>query len=153
MWVKLLLGKKRKDTLAIVESDDTTKNDKVRMSKVTRSNLRLRLGDTVTVTALPDVKFAKTIHVLPFDDTIEGLTGNLFDVFIQPYFHEKYRPMRLNDMFLTQGAMRTVEFKVIDIEMPDGEESEYCIVGPDTEIICEGEGLGRDEDERLNEIG
>ena len=36
---------------------------------------------------------------------------------------------------------------------PDGEEAEYGIVGPDTEIICEGEALGRDEDERLNEIG
>ncbi len=150
----LLKGKKQKSTLAIIEGDDALKtDDRIQMSKVIRSNLRLRLGDTVTVTAFPDVKYAKTLHVLPFEDTINGLTGDLFEVFVDPYFNEKYRPMKLGDMFLTKGAMRTVEFKVIDIEMADGEEAEYCIVGPETEIICEGESLGRDEDERLNEIG
>ena len=28
----------------------------------------------------PDVKYGKRIHVLPIDDTIEGVTGNLFEV-------------------------------------------------------------------------
>jgi hypothetical protein len=32
--------------------------------------------------------------VLPIDDTIEGITGNLFDVFLKPYFLEAYRPVR-----------------------------------------------------------
>ena len=49
--------------------------------------------------------------------------------------------------------IRYNDLKVIAIEMADGEDGEYCIVGPDTEIICDGESLGRDEDERLNEIG
>ena len=41
-----------------------------------------------------DVKYGKRIHVLPIDDTIEGLTGNLFDTFLKPYFTEAYRPVR-----------------------------------------------------------
>jgi hypothetical protein len=41
-----------------------------------------------------DVKYGKRIHVLPIDDTIEGITGNLFDVFLKPYFLEAYRPVR-----------------------------------------------------------
>ena len=41
-----------------------------------------------------DVKYGKRIHVLPIDDTIEGLTGNLFDTFLKPYFLEAYRPVR-----------------------------------------------------------
>ena len=41
-----------------------------------------------------DVKYGKRIHVLPIDDTIEGLTGNLFDAFLKPYFLEAYRPVR-----------------------------------------------------------
>ena len=41
-----------------------------------------------------DVKYGKRIHVLPIDDTIEGVTGNLFDVFLKPYFLEAYRPVR-----------------------------------------------------------
>lgn len=32
--------------------------------------------------------------MLPIDDTIEGITGNLFDTFLKPYFIEAYRPVR-----------------------------------------------------------
>jgi hypothetical protein len=28
-----------------------------------------------SVTAFPDVKYGKRIHVLPIDDTVEGITG------------------------------------------------------------------------------
>lgn len=41
-----------------------------------------------------DVKYGKRIHVLPIDDTIEGVTGNLFDSYLKPYFLEAYRPVR-----------------------------------------------------------
>ena len=41
-----------------------------------------------------DVKYGKRVHVLPIDDTIEGITGNLFDAFLKPYFLEAYRPIR-----------------------------------------------------------
>jgi transitional endoplasmic reticulum ATPase len=149
----LLKGKKRKDTLAVVDSDDSCPDLKVRMSKVVRSNLRLRLGDSVNVKPFPDVKFAKTVHVLPFKDTIEGLTGDMFEVFVKPYFAGKFRPLRKGDIFFSRGGMRAVEFKVLNIDMGDDVDGEYCVVGPDTEIVCEGESLGRDEDERLNEVG
>lgn len=43
--------------------------------------------------ACPDVKYGKRIHVLPIDDTIAGLTGNLFEVYLKPYFLEAYRPV------------------------------------------------------------
>lgn len=46
-----------------------------------------------SINACPDVKYGKRIHVLPIDDTIEGLTGNLFEVFLKPYFLEAYRPV------------------------------------------------------------
>lgn len=75
----------------------------------------------------PDVKYGKRVHILPIDDTIEGITGNLFDVFLKPYFMEAYRPVRKNDLFLVRGGMRAVEFKVVETD-PD----EYCIVAPDT---------------------
>jgi transitional endoplasmic reticulum ATPase len=40
-----------------------------------RNNLRVHLSDLVSVQPCPDVKCGKRIHVLPIDDTIEGLTG------------------------------------------------------------------------------
>ena len=55
---------------------------------VVRNNLRVRLGDIVSVHACQDVKYGKRIHVLPIDDTIEGISGNLFEVFLKPYFME-----------------------------------------------------------------
>jgi len=145
----LLKGKKRKDTVCIVLSDESCPNEKIRMNKVTRNNLRVKLGDVVSITACPDVKYGSRIHVLPIDDTIEGLTGNLFDVFLKPHFLEAYRPVRKGDLFLVRGGMRAVEFKVVETD-----PAPYCIVAPDTVIHCEGEPIKREEEEdKLNEIG
>ncbi len=150
----LLKGKKRKSTVAIVITDDSVNDSRIKMTKVVRSNLRLRLGDAVTITALPDVKYAKNVQVLPFKDTVEGLEGNIFDVFVKPYFNEKFRPLKVGDIFVARGGMRAVEFKVVGITHSDeSDTSDYCIVGQDTEVICEGESLGREEDERLDEVG
>ena len=51
---------------------------------------------------------------MPIDDTLEGITGNLFDVYLKPYFLEAYRPIRKGDTFLAKGAMHPVEFKVVE---------------------------------------
>ena len=123
----LLKGKRRKDTVCIVLADDACEPGKIRMNKCIRKNLKVRLGDVVSVHQCPDVKYGKRVHILPIDDTIEGITGNLFDVFLKPYFMEAYRPVRKNDLFLCRGGMRAVEFKVVETD-PD----EYCIVAPDT---------------------
>ncbi len=42
-------GKKRRDTVCIVLSDDTVEEAKIRINKVVRKNLRVRLGDIVSV--------------------------------------------------------------------------------------------------------
>jgi transitional endoplasmic reticulum ATPase len=144
----LLKGKKRKDTVCIVLADETVEEGKVRMNKVVRHNLRVRLGDVVSIHQCTDVKYGKRVHVLPIDDTIEGLTGNLFDTFLKPYFLEAYRPLRKGDTFLVRGAMRSVEFKVVETDPGD-----YCIVAPDTEIYCEGEPIQREEEDKLDEVG
>ncbi|XP_030836019.1 transitional endoplasmic reticulum ATPase [Strongylocentrotus purpuratus] len=145
----MLKGKKRRDTVCIVLSDDTVTDDKIRVNRVVRSNLRVRLGDIVSVTACPDVKYGKRIHVLPIDDTIEGISGNLFDVYLRPYFQEAYRPVRKGDIFQIRGGMRAVEFKVVETD-----PGPYCIVSPDTVIHFEGDAIKReDEEENLNEIG
>ncbi|KAH7867042.1 hypothetical protein Vadar_028132 [Vaccinium darrowii] len=144
----LIKGKKRRDTICIVLGDEQCEEPKIRMNKVVRANLRVRLGDVVSVHQCPDVKYGKRVHILPIDDTIEGLTGNLFDVYLKPYFLESYRPVRKGDLFQVRGGMRSVEFKVVETD-----PGEYCVVAPDTEIFCEGEPIKREDEERLNEIG
>nr|CDP97621.1 Bm1994, isoform b [Brugia malayi] len=138
----ILKGKKRKETVCIVLSDDTCPNDKIRMNRVIRNNLRVRLGDVVSITAAPSISYGKRVHVLPIDDTVVGLTGNLFEVFLKPYFVESYRPLHKGDLFSVNAAMRNVEFKVVETD-----PSPSCIVAPDTIIHCEGEPIKREEEE------
>ncbi|KAJ0855125.1 putative vesicle-fusing ATPase [Helianthus annuus] len=115
----LIKGKKRRDTICIALADDTCEEPKIRMNKVVRSNLRVRLGDVVSVHQCADVKYGKRVHILPIDDTIEGVTGSLFDAYLKPYFLEAYRPVRKGDYFLVRGGMRSVEFKVIPVRRED----------------------------------
>ncbi|XP_070679391.1 cell division cycle protein 48 homolog [Malus domestica] len=79
----LIKGKKRRDTVCIVMADNECEEPKIRMNKVVRANLRVRLGDIVSVHPCPDVKYGKKVHILPIDDTIEGVTGSLFDAYLK----------------------------------------------------------------------
>ena len=118
------------------------------MRQVVRKNLRVRLGDIVNITAKEDVPYIKKVHILPLDDTIEGVSGNLFDVYLKPYFLEAYRPLRKGDLFLVRSAMHPVEFKVVEMD-----PSPYGVCAPDTEIHCEGEPVKREDEERADEVG
>ncbi|CAO3596379.1 unnamed protein product [Absidia cylindrospora] len=145
----IVKGKKRRDTVLIVLADDDVEDNKARINKVVRNNLRLRLGDVISIHPCPDIKYGQRIHVLPIDDTVEGLTGNLFETYLKPYFLEAYRPLRKGDLFLVRGGMRAVEFKVVETD-----PEPYCIVAQDTVIHCEGEPIKReDEEQNLNEVG
>jgi len=145
----IVRGKRRKDTVLICLSQDDVEEGKIAMNKVARSNCALKLGDLAHVSAANDIKYGKRIHVLPFADSIEGLSGNLFDVFLRPYFLEVYRPVRKGDVFQVRGGMRTVDFKVIECD-----PSPYCIVASDTVIHTEGDPLDREaEESNLNEVG
>ncbi|KAJ5102177.1 cell division cycle protein 48 [Penicillium alfredii] len=145
----LVKGKKRKDTVLIVLADDDLDDGSARINRVVRHNLRVKHGDVITVHPCPDIKYAKRIAVLPIADTIEGLTGSLFDVYLAPYFREAYRPVRQGDLFTVRGGMRQVEFKVVEVDPP-----EYGIVAQDTIIHCEGEPIQREDEEgNLNEVG
>jgi transitional endoplasmic reticulum ATPase len=145
----IIRGRRRRDTVCIALTDDNVQDNSVRMNRVVRTNLRVRLSDVVTITPCPDVKYGKRIHVLPIDDTVENLTGNLFETFLKPYFQEAYRPVRMGDLFSVLAAGQKVDFKVIETD-----PKEYCIVAPETVIHCEGEPIKReDEEASLNEVG
>ncbi|XP_073284344.1 cell division cycle protein 48 homolog [Primulina huaijiensis] len=144
----LIRGKKRKDTICVVLADELCDETKIQMNKVVRANLRVRLTDMVSVHQCADVKYGTRVHILPMDDSVEGLAGNLFDVYLKPYFMDAYRPVRKGDLFQVRGGMRSVEFKVVEVD-----PGEYCVVAPDTAIFCEGEPIKREDEERLNEVG
>ncbi|GJM86320.1 hypothetical protein PR202_ga02170 [Eleusine coracana subsp. coracana] len=148
--VLLLKGKRRRDTVCIAMADEYCPEHALKINRTVRSNLRVRLSDVVSVHACHDARYGARVHVLPVDDTVEGLTGNLFEAYLKPYFLDAFRPVRKGDLFLVRGGMRSVEFKVVDME-PAG--AEYCIVASDTEIFCDGEPVKREDEERVDDIG
>ena len=99
------------------------------------------------------VKAAKIVTVQAFKETIEGLKGDLFEVYVKPYFSGKFRPVKKDDTFAARGGMREVEFKIISMFGEGGEPMDYCIVGDETEIVCEDEPIPREDDSRLDEVG
>ena len=139
----LLKGKRGKETVCLVLADDTVDAGSIRMNKCVRKNLRVRLSDLVTVNPCPDLPYGERVHVLPIDDTIEGVTGNLFDAYLEPYFKMAYRPIKKGDLFIVRENMHPVEFKVVETDPPD-----MCIVAKTTKIHCEGEPIRREDEER-----
>lgn len=77
---KLQKGKKRRDTIVNcqpIEEEDELPQEKIRMNKVVRNNLRVRFGDYVKVESFADVKEGKKVYCQPIEDTITGITGSL----------------------------------------------------------------------------
>eukprot|EP01107_Rhizomastix_libera_P014448 TRINITY_DN4636_c0_g1_i1.p1 TRINITY_DN4636_c0_g1~~TRINITY_DN4636_c0_g1_i1.p1 ORF type:complete len:831 (+),score=259.16 TRINITY_DN4636_c0_g1_i1:44-2536(+) len=144
----IIKGKKRRSTVCVCVNDDRCEEGRIKLNKVTRANLRIRLGDIVSVHPCGDIKYGKRIHVLPMSDTIEGLSGSLFDLYLKPYFQGAFRPITKGDHFLCRGGMRQVEFKVVEVD-----PEPYCIVSDDTEIHCDGEPVNREDEERLDGVG
>jgi len=145
------LGKKRKDTVCIAlaaEEGDDLENMRIRMNKTVRKNLRVRLGDVIQVHPCPDIPNGNRVHILPFEDSIEGITGNLTQTYLIPYFKDCYRPVRKGDTFIVRGGFKAVEFKVVEVD-----PGEYCIVSPNTILFDEGEPIKREEEEQAEGVG
>ncbi|CBH15614.1 Transitional endoplasmic reticulum ATPase,putative [Trypanosoma brucei gambiense DAL972] len=143
-----LKGKKNRSTICIAMSDENCPEGSIMVNKVTRRNIRILLGDLITVSSHSNVPYGNHVHVLPIDDTVKNLTGDLFETFLKPYFLEAYRPVKTGDLFICRGAMRSVEFKVVEVDPGD-----CCIVAPETVVHCEGDPIRREDEERLDDVG
>ena len=135
--------------IALVSEAADSDDKCIYMNKVVRRNLRVRFGDIVSVHPCPnDVPNAAKIHVLPFKDSIEGITGDITTTYLIPYFKETFRPVKKNDTFVVRGGFRPVEFKVVDVDPP-----EYAIVDNSTTLFDEGEPIDRDDEDEAEDIG
>eukprot|EP00919_Chromeraceae_sp_WS-2016_P029450 GHVR01069994.1.p1 GENE.GHVR01069994.1~~GHVR01069994.1.p1 ORF type:complete len:114 (-),score=3.43 GHVR01069994.1:1846-2187(-) len=87
------------------------------MNKTIRKNLRIRLGDIVQIRAAGDVPNLTKVHVLPLEDTIEGLTGDLTKTFLIPYFKDAYRPVKKGDLFVVRGISNQFNSKLSKLNL------------------------------------
>ncbi len=143
-----LKGKKRRETICIVLSDDSCRDDRIRVNHVVQKNLRVHADDIISIQGYQHISYGTRIHVLPIDDTVKNIAGNILKEYLEPYFRDAFRPVYVGDTFIVRTTMHAVEFKVIETE-----PSPYCIVAPETVIHCEGEPIQREVEEALiNEI-
>ncbi|XP_048554325.1 cell division cycle protein 48 homolog [Triticum urartu] len=147
--VVALRGKRRRETVCYAAKDASCPDGLARVNRVVRGNLRLRLGDLVTVVPCPGVKDAARVAISPFEDSVDGISGNLFDAYVKPYFIGARRPVRKGDRFVVHGHMHAVEFKVVDTD-PD----ECVIVAAGTQVFCDDASpVKREDEERLDGPG
>ncbi|KAM3372759.1 hypothetical protein ACQJBY_019569 [Aegilops geniculata] len=147
--VVALRGKRRRETVCYAAKDESCPDGLARVNRVVRGNLRLRLGDLVTVAPCGAVKDAARVAISPFEDSVDGISGNLFDAYVKPYFIGARRPVRKGDRFVVHGHMHAVEFKVVDTD-PD----ECVIVAAGTQVFCDDASpVKREDEERLDGPG
>jgi len=146
----ILRGKRRKTTIAIAlqENGKDLDDSKIRMNKVMRNNLKLRLGDLAVVNASPQTPNLSKIHILPYADTIEGLTGDLTQTYLIPYFKDAFRPIHKGDSFVVRGNFKPVEFKIVATD-----PGEFGIVTSATVLFTEGEPIVREEENKMDSVG
>ncbi|KAH7821528.1 p97C [Monocercomonoides exilis] len=142
----LLKGKKRAETVCVAIPDANCPEGTIKMNRVVRTNLKCKTADVITLTPCPEAKFGKHVLILPYEDSIEGITGNLFDVYLKPYFLEAYRPVHEGDLITCKGGMKSVDFKIVKTD-----PAPFCIVAPDTVIHTDGEPVAREDDK--NDVG
>ncbi|CAF1313316.1 unnamed protein product [Rotaria sordida] len=143
--IVIVKGKKR-ERICVVKHGLAYADNIIQMNCFVRNNLRVQLGDIVSIERCQDIKYGTRILVLPIDDTVQGITGNLVEVYLKPYFNESNRTVHEGDVFIVHAAMHAVQFKVIETE-----PSPSCIVTPATVIHCYP--IKGEEEISLNKIG
>lgn len=71
-------GKKRAETICIaLAPEDELPDNTIRLDKQAMKNARVTAGTQVHVTPITELPNLNSIKVLPFKDTMEGLTGDI----------------------------------------------------------------------------
>mmetsp|Transcript_259 Transcript_259/g.271 ORF Transcript_259/g.271 Transcript_259/m.271 type:complete len:728 (+) Transcript_259:21-2204(+) len=146
--VVLIKGKRGRETVAVLQTFENGEDYRIEMNRGVRGNLRCKLGDVVTLKACNDIPDAQRVHILPFDDSMEGVTGDFTETYIMPYFLDQHRPIRKGDRFIVRAAMKPIEFKIVEIDPPP-----YGIVTSETIIHTDGDFIIREDEEKLDDIG
>ena len=159
-------GKKTMASVAIVSDSDVSaladgqgKFQQIGMSSDAMKNAGVRAGDAVTVVPASNVKFGKSILVLPYQDSLAtaGVKNvediNIFEDYMKPYFESKFRTLHRGDSFHIDGPAGKIEFQCVDIDSVEVDGDSSCVVVDETEIECEGDPVERDDADDLEGAG
>jgi transitional endoplasmic reticulum ATPase len=159
-------GKKTMASVAIVSDSDAKtladgqgKYHQIGMSIDAMKNAGVRSGDSVTVVPAPNVKFGKSVLILPYQDSIASLGVksvedlNIFEDYIKPYFESKFRTLHSGDSFHIDGPSGLIEFKCVEIDSVEEDGDSACVVVDDTVIEYDADPIEQDEVDDLEGAG
>lgn len=151
-------GKKTVASVAVVDVADVAilkdgvglRSGAIGMTTDAMKNVAIRAGDTVTITAAPNVKFGKAVLILPHQESltqarVDMETIDLFESYIKPYFEGKFRTLHRGDSFHIDGPAGKVEFQCVEIDSVEVDGDTACVVVDDTVIECEGDPIAKDD--------
>ncbi|CAF3769317.1 unnamed protein product [Adineta steineri] len=111
-------------TIGIIVQDEKYPHGHVRINRTTRYNLNVHFNDIINMQLCEDIDDGQKTCVSPFKETTQGISIDLLEVYLTPYFAANY-------------------------SRPVHKEKSYCIVGEKTIIHLDGESIDRTEGEGL----
>ncbi|CAF1166657.1 unnamed protein product [Adineta steineri] len=111
-------------TIGIIVQDEKYPHGHVRINRTTRYNLNVHFNDIINMQLCEDIDDGQKTCVSPFKETTQGISIDLLEVYLTPYFAANYN-------------------------RPVHKEKSYCIVGEKTVIHLDGESIERTEEEGL----
>jgi len=142
----LLLGKRSKRTLAVIQENEDLELNQISVSRCLRENLHLKLGMTTILQMPEEVSNIQRVEISPNKKSIEGIAGDLVSTFLLPYLKGQNRPIFEGDVFTVSGNFKTIQFKVTAVE-----PEEFGVFVDTTELHL-GDPIELDED-KSGDIG
>lgn len=145
-------GKKQREVVFVLVQVECPDNHIV-IPKEGRTNLRVRIGDSVKVYSYDIIKSIKHVAMFPIEDTVKSITGNIFEAFLKGFFENDGIPLSLGNLYGVASGGRKVEFKIMKIILEDDSEGDHGIVVGDTEVYSEETVSREDVDKEFGMIG
>lgn len=148
----LIKGKKRSEGLLILIEDDSQPDNYICMTKDTRDNLRVRLGDTVKVYPCECVKVIQELAMFPIQDTIEGIEGDIFTHVLEPFLKDNI-PLTKGHIYTVPVGGKRVQFKVEAMVLRNTGDGNYGLIHSETKVNSSTVLTREEVDKDFGQIG
>ena len=109
-------GRRGRETVCVVVPEEKMEEDNIGLPKTAMDWLRLTENkDRVKIAQFPDIANAKRVHVLPFQYSMGTFEGDVFDVFLKPYFFENYRPVHAGEVLPVHNKELDMTNRTVDV--------------------------------------
>ena len=115
----VMLARKSWKVYCLVIQDESFPVDKIGINKQITVNLHVKIGDYVRVRPVA-LHYLRSVKVAPISGS--NVSGDLFTPYLKPFFLDSFRPVSTGLSFTVTGQRKPVDFKVVELDFPEGAE-------------------------------